>query len=159
MLDAICSTWFGTSQLYVHMINFLPVTSVTGDLFDKEYVRLEFHEVLSKVEAEMAWKGYVVADKAIFDPNGAWKEAMLLDGRVLDSGTSKTQILYWISTRSGFDVSGFDENSGEKSHFSTISPQAPQRLCASVAACAALDLEGDCCPTSGNTMLGCCPKA
>ena len=29
MLDAICSTWFGTQNLYVHMINFLPVTSKT----------------------------------------------------------------------------------------------------------------------------------
>lgn len=150
MLDAICSTWFGTSQLYVHMINFLPITSITGDLFDKKYVMLAFSEVLSKVEAEMAWKGYVVAAKAIFDPNAAWNEALLLDGRVLDSGTSKTQILFWISTRSGFNVSAVDKN---KVKFDS---QPHSRSCDSVAACAALNLKGDCCPTSSNTMLGCC---
>jgi Glycosyl hydrolase family 81 C-terminal domain len=132
------------------MINFLPITSITGELFDQTYASLEFRDVLGNLEAEMAWRGYVVADKAISDPNGAWNEAIHLDERVLDSGTSKTQILYWISTRSGFQV---NSTSGEPGADDTSSSQ---ETCASNAACATLNLHGDCCPTSDGIMLGCC---
>jgi hypothetical protein len=135
------------------MINFLPVTAITGELFDQKYASLEYRDVLSKLEAEMAWKGYVVADRAISDPNGAWNEAIHLDERVLDSGTSKTQILYWISTRSGFNVFAVDTNSTSGESGPDDSP-VTERSCASVAACATL--HGDCCPTLNGIMLGCC---
>lgn len=35
MTDATCTTWFGNENIYVHLINFMPVTAVTGELFDK----------------------------------------------------------------------------------------------------------------------------
>ena len=35
MTDVACTTWFGTDDLYVHLINFLPVTPITAELFDK----------------------------------------------------------------------------------------------------------------------------
>ena len=35
MMDVTVATWFGTKNLYVHMINFLPVTAITKELFDK----------------------------------------------------------------------------------------------------------------------------
>jgi Glycosyl hydrolase family 81 C-terminal domain len=139
------------------MINFLPVTAITGDLFDQKYASLEYRDVLSKLEAEMAWKGYVVADRAISDPNGAWNEAISLDERVLDSGTSKTQILYWISTRSGFNVFAVDTNS-TSGDAGTDDTSVSERSCAGVTACAALDLHGDCCPSLDGTMLGCCTR-
>ena len=88
MLDAVCSTWFGTEPLYVHMINLLPVTAATGELWDHEYASLEFKNVLEPLgvqNVEMAWRGYVVSTQAIVDPNNAWIEAEKLDSRILDS--------------------------------------------------------------------------
>lgn len=35
MMDVTIATWFGIEPLYVHMINFLPVTAITSELFDK----------------------------------------------------------------------------------------------------------------------------
>lgn len=35
MTDVVCSTWFGTDNIYVHLINFMPVTPITTELFDK----------------------------------------------------------------------------------------------------------------------------
>ena len=35
MTDATCTTWFGTENIYVHLINFMPVTAITAELFDK----------------------------------------------------------------------------------------------------------------------------
>jgi len=35
MMDVTVATWFGIEPLYVHMINFLPVTAITSELFDK----------------------------------------------------------------------------------------------------------------------------
>ena len=35
MTDVTCTTWFGTESIYVHLINFLPVTAITAELFDK----------------------------------------------------------------------------------------------------------------------------
>jgi Glycosyl hydrolase family 81 C-terminal domain len=71
MLDALCSTWFGDSELYVHMINFLPVTAATALLFQPDYAAQEYDKKLRPLgEVEMAWRGYVIADQAIVDPNG-----------------------------------------------------------------------------------------
>ena len=35
MTDATCTTWFGNENIYVHLINFMPVTAITSELFDK----------------------------------------------------------------------------------------------------------------------------
>lgn len=35
MTDVTITTWFGTNPLYVHMINFLPITAATRVLFGK----------------------------------------------------------------------------------------------------------------------------
>lgn len=35
MTDATCTTWFGTENIYVHLINFMPVTAITSELFDR----------------------------------------------------------------------------------------------------------------------------
>ena len=108
MLDAVCSTWFGTNKLYVHMINFVPLTAITSVLFDETYVKEEFSHVISKLYGgvEMAWKGYVVGDRAIIDPNGAWDDALKLISYELDAALSLSQLLYFISTRKSFTASG-----------------------------------------------------
>ena len=35
MTDVTCTTWFGNENIYVHLINFMPVTAITAELFDK----------------------------------------------------------------------------------------------------------------------------
>ena len=57
MMDATVSTWFGSNPLYVHMINFLPITGITRELFEIEYLKEEFTNVIEPIYAnvEMAW--------------------------------------------------------------------------------------------------------
>lgn len=123
MLDAICSTWFGTENLYVHMINFLPVTPITRYLFNVEYATVEYANVISNYpNAEMAWRGYVVADHALVAPMNAYKEAVKLISGQLDSGISKSQILYFILTSPlGFDVSKLSASTDDSSSSSSSS--------------------------------------
>ena len=156
MLDAVCSTWFGTNPLYVHMINFVPLTAVTSFLFDTKYVKEEYTNALSKLYdgVEMAWKGYVVADRAIIDPNGAWDDAKKLISYELDAALSLSQLLYFISTRKEFSASeiGGSDSSSRPSNSTSSSSSA----CELHPDCVDLGLSGECCPTSDGTMLGCC---
>ncbi|KAL7574843.1 hypothetical protein ACA910_010680 [Epithemia clementina (nom. ined.)] len=156
MNDAICSTWFGTNPLYVHMINFLPLTAASGELFGKEYAALEYNSVLASLgEVENAWRGFVVAHHAISDPNAAWEEALDLFSPTLDSGLSKTQVLYWISTRKGFAPRV--SSSSEALNKSTTTQEAySSDACEQNKNCAQLSLTGKCCPTTTGVMLGCC---
>lgn len=157
MLDAIAKTWFGNQPLFVHMINFLPVTTAAGELFSETYATREYNAVLSSIEAEPAWKGFVVADHAISDPNAAWKEAQKISSETLDPGLSKSQLLYWIATRKGFTAPNTTAESepvlsGEKPASSSSA------ACAANKQCAELDLLGECCPTEQGTFLGCCAR-
>lgn len=57
MMDATVSTWFGSNPLYVHMINFMPITSITRELFDATYLQEEFTKAIEPIynNVEMAW--------------------------------------------------------------------------------------------------------
>lgn len=154
MLDAVCSTWFGTNPLYVHMINFLPVTSATGELFNKSYTVVEDTEVLDLMqEVDLAWRGYVVANQAISDPNAAWSRATGLNSGVLDTAISKTELLYWIATRSGFDATQPPPDDAETDD---APDQNQTSSCSSRSACVHAGLVGLCCPTATGIFLNCC---
>jgi endo-1,3(4)-beta-glucanase len=164
MLDVICSTWFGTENLYVHMINFMPVTPVTRELFDKDYVSKEYGNVISQYpNVEMAWRGYVVCDHALVSPMHAWGEALGLISSQLDSGLSRSQVLYFILTSpSGFNASqiGSDESPTHDDAAVRTSDKSSGGSdgadCAIHAACVDTGLAGLCCPTSGGAFLYCC---
>lgn len=160
MLDVISSTWFGTDPLYVHMINFIPVTSITGELFSREYVTNEYPAIFgARTEIDMAWRGYVVCDFAIIDPNQAWQAAIDLFSPTLDSALSKSQVLYWIATRAGFDAS--NATSIRKAASSTPNSQsesANTALCSANPVCSNSSLGGLCCPTREGSFLDCCNK-
>jgi endo-1,3(4)-beta-glucanase len=164
MLDAISSTWFGTASLYVHMINLIPVTAVTGELFDQNYVTEEYSNVLEPLhEVEMAWRGFVIADHAIIDAQSAWEEAQGLISPQLDSGLSKSQVLYFIATRSGFKVTNTTSvlpASDDASEGPKESPQGGggggKRTCSTHPICENAGLVGDCCPTMSGVHLSCC---
>jgi len=169
MMDAVCSTWFGTASLYVHMINFMPVTAITSVLFNQTYVEKEFDAVLAPIlaDVEMAWRGYVISDQAIINPTSAWTEAQKLVSYELDSAISKSQVLYWISTRPGFNTSTAVEKSNYTKTSNTTStsrpadtskPYSQSTRCEDNKECSKLGLTGFCCPTSGGKFLGCCSK-
>lgn len=137
------------------------------------YVKEERKVLSDGVSVDNSWKGYVICHKAILDPNSAWTEALELISNQLDPGLSKSQVLYWISTRDGFspsttaessqisvDVSDDATSTGpEKSSSSSSSKSASSSSdssCESHASCSALNLSGQCCPTDEGVMLGCC---
>ena len=106
---------------------------------------------------EKAWKGYLICNKAIIDPNSAWVEAQGLVSSQLDAGISKSQVLFWVSTRDGFSVGTtvdgpLDKNSSAVSH----GPDSKANNCASHEKCVAAGLLGKCCPTNEGVFLGCC---
>lgn len=160
MLDVICSTWFGTSQLYVHMINFIPLTAATGELFSRKYVTEEYTNILNGLgEVEMAWRGFVVGDHAIMDPQAAWEEAQGVFSAELDAGLSKSQLLFWIANRKGFSPSMITLSAVEKkSEASTIVHDRfiKYSSCLNYDSCRNGGLSGNCCPTDDGLILDCC---
>ncbi|KAL7547375.1 hypothetical protein ACHAWF_015267 [Thalassiosira exigua] len=175
MTDATCTTWFGTESIYVHLINFMPVTSITNELFDPAYVKGE-QSVMSSGSGENSWEGYALCNKAIVDPNNAWVEAQDLVSAQLDPGLSKSQVLFWVSTREGFSPetsvevpvsgdAGDDSNpsgtttsdqSASMSKSTTKGESSSLASCTSHAKCVADELMGSCCPTNEGVFLSCC---
>jgi Predicted glycosyl hydrolase len=155
MMDVTVATWFGTQQLYVHMINFMPVTAITKELFSKPYIEKEFNEIIEPIfdGVEMAWRGYTISDKALIFPTEAWQDATSLRSYELDSALSQSQVYFWIASMNGFNASVIstdvanDDNSGHSSEDAS---------CDKHQGCALLNLEGLCCPSSDGVMLGCC---
>lgn len=157
MMDVTVATWFGTEKLYVHMINFMPVTAITKELFRRTYVEEEFERIINPMydDVEMAWRGYCVADRAMIDPNAAWVDATKLRSYELDSALSQSQVYFWISSMDGFDSSSIaaspDERHPDRSHGT---PEAAS--CLSHEGCKHLGLGGLCCPTESGDYLQCC---
>jgi endo-1,3(4)-beta-glucanase len=159
MLDAVCNTYFAKELFYVHLINIIPVTAITTELFSQDYAREQYKNVIAKAQIPNAWKGYSVSNRAIADPAGAWEEAQSIVSIELDSGLSKSQVLFFISTLEGFEAPNAttsndgaaddDEVPGE--HGSSDS----SAYCSDQPHCAGL-LTGLCCPTGDGTMLACC---
>lgn len=148
-LDATSTTWFGDKIIYVHLINVMPVTSITQELFQREYVQkqLEFLEPYIHT-VEESWKGYVLALQGIVDAEAAWKDALDVASYKLDTAISKSQLLYWIATRPDF-ASNWNVTA-------TTGGTSDKKQCSSNPRCSGAGLTGQCCPTTDGTMLGCC---
>mmetsp|Transcript_12592 Transcript_12592/g.29800 ORF Transcript_12592/g.29800 Transcript_12592/m.29800 type:complete len:1023 (-) Transcript_12592:20-3088(-) len=173
MLDVTASTWFGDDPLYVHMINCIPITAVSRLLLDEDYIKHEYPFLMGNREnVEMAWRGYTVSVHSIIDPNMAWKDASALTSNQLDSALSKSQVLYFISQQSGFNVTLNDDvkqQQQQQQHLNNSSkrkipsfdnatklPSTPSSRCESNPSCVQLNLEGMCCPTLAGFFLDCC---
>mmetsp|Transcript_26055 Transcript_26055/g.39396 ORF Transcript_26055/g.39396 Transcript_26055/m.39396 type:complete len:954 (-) Transcript_26055:1036-3897(-) len=164
MMDVTATTWFGTNPLYVHMINFMPITAMTRRLFsNKAYLETEFQTAISPIygKVEMAWKGYVICDKAMaIDPNDAWKDALNLRSYELDQAISQSQVLFFISTTPGFIPNNSSTvesaNSSSSSSSSTVVTDNAAADCDQHEACRDAGLVGMCCPTVSGIALGCC---
>lgn len=159
MMDVTVSTWFGTKPLYVHMINFMPVTSITKELFSKEYTSIEFETQLKPIyhDVEMAWRGYVICDMAINEPMKAWEDAKKLTSYELDSALSQSQVYFWIITMDHFEsslVSSKVNDGNDLSSQDSSTGNLALSSCASHPKCSYL--EGLCCPTTTGIYLECC---
>ena len=153
MLDVAVNTWFGNDPLYVHLINAIPITAATGLLFKESYVQHEYKYLMeSRNEVEMAWRGYSESLHAIIDPNQAWRNSDSIVSYELDAAISKSQVLYWIAGRPGFNVTIDVPETGPSSSDRDGSSSA----CSAHAECARVGISGDCCPTTDGTFLGCC---
>ncbi|KAI2502064.1 Glycosyl hydrolase family 81 [Fragilaria crotonensis] len=96
MLDAVCSTYFATELFYVHLINIIPVTAITVEIFGQAYAREQYEAVIAKAEIPVAWKGYAACDLALSDPSAAWTQALELISGEIDSALSKVK--FYISS-------------------------------------------------------------
>ena len=159
MNDVTATTWFGTKSIYVHMINFMPVTAITRKLFDQSYIKEESNFIRAQYdEVEMAWKGYTTCDLAMVKPVQAWKDASQLRSNELDSALSLSQVYFWISTMKDFvppnlttPVNGYHSITSNVDSNSTS-------MCKQHLKCLELKLSGFCCPTVLGFDLGCCSK-
>jgi len=159
MADVTITTWFGTQSLYVHMINFMPITEITRELFDKSYVQKEYKAVIKPIEdnVEMAWRGYTICDRAMIEPTQAWNDALQLKSYLLDSGTSQSQIYFWISTMREFTPPLNTTPSMSESEGSHLMPQNHTvDFCTENQSCNEQGLTGLCCPTMQGIRLECC---
>jgi hypothetical protein len=127
------------------------------------YIEEEFKTIIEPLysNVEMAWKGYVTCDRAMIEPNAAWKDALELRSSELDQALSQSQVLYFASTTKGFVAPTRSEpKSSDNPQPSSSNNQedGPEKsaFCAVHRACVKLGLTGDCCPTSGGVYLGCC---
>mmetsp|Transcript_9400 Transcript_9400/g.14530 ORF Transcript_9400/g.14530 Transcript_9400/m.14530 type:complete len:1006 (+) Transcript_9400:256-3273(+) len=101
MLNVECSTPVSNELYLVHLKNLLPVTTITSELFSKEYVKGQYEHVMLRANVSGEWKGYAVCNHAIIDPVKAWKEAQELVSVELDEGISKSQVLYFVNSLLG----------------------------------------------------------
>lgn len=157
-------------------------------LFSSFFFFIHHHHILGYVEGERsvlddndsienAWKGYSICNEAILDPNNAWIEAQNLISAQLDSGLSKSQVLFWVSTREGFspgttaEVTTNNSDLGGEEQSDVIEPEQSKPVaskptnkgdsnalasCTSHQKCVAENLTGSCCPTNEGVFLRCC---
>ena len=133
------------------------------------YVKQEFTKIIEPEYdyVEMAWKGYVVCDRAMVDPTAAWQDALALRSYELDQAISQSQVLYFVATMEDFvppTNADSDKNGDGSDQDSSSSGQDTsnnsQSMCSENAACVALGLTGGyCCPTTAGIQLDCCSSS
>ena len=92
------TTFFGTNIEYIHGINMLPITPVSGLIRKPSFVKEEWNEKIAPIleKIESGWKGIVVLNQALYDPKAAYKffAAEGFDSqKYLDGGLSRTWAL------------------------------------------------------------------
>jgi len=129
----------------------------------KSYVNKEFQQIIQPIyeNVEMAWKGYVICDRALLDPTAAWEDALNLRSYELDQAISKSQVLYFAGTRNEFVAhETWDKYSKETKHdYNNTATSLGSASCSEHKACAALGLTGNCCPAPNGDFLECCGSA
>ncbi|AGO13667.1 AaceriAGL208Cp [[Ashbya] aceris (nom. inval.)] len=92
------TTFFGNNTEYIHGINMLPITPVSGLIRKPNFVKEEWNEKISPIleKLESGWKGVVMLNQALYDPKESYNffAAEGFDSeKYLDGGMSRTWAL------------------------------------------------------------------
>lgn len=87
------STYFGKNPEYIHGIHMLPITPVSSYIRGPKFVKQEWEQKLKDVVdgADGGWKGVLMLNRALFDPDEAFKffNDGNFDEKLLDNGQSR----------------------------------------------------------------------
>lgn len=89
------TTYFGTNVEYIHGIHMLPITPVSGQIRQPEFVKEEWNEKLSPIIGSLnnGWAGILRLNQALFDPVSSYtffSDENFNSGLLLDNGMSRT---------------------------------------------------------------------
>ena len=161
MIKVDYATWFGGNVEFIHCIQMLPFLPISEELLRPDWIREEYdvlRQAYSRPDPPLseAWKGYVVMAHAVIDPQAAYSEALGLTG--FDDGNTKSNTLWWISTRPGMG-GGPTEPPGPTDPTDPTDPtSAPTTTTASTGCCGDHSFEDPQCddiPNDPNGGLGC----
>jgi endo-1,3(4)-beta-glucanase len=115
------AVWFASGSLYVHGINFLPVTPITEAYLPEAWVREAYPYLESTYRNSLPaptdeWKSLIYASLAVIDPIQAYTLVSSLNA--FDNGNTLTNMLYWIGTRPSlaqYSI-GFEEKPSSSFH-------------------------------------------
>ena len=147
--------------MYLGALSQLALNLATPSLLPCSYVKQEFENIIEPEYdyVEMAWKGYVVCDRAMMDPTAAWEDALELRSYELDQAISQSQVLYFASTTDGFENPKQPAADSTDKQQDNASGTDTSASCIQNKACADLGLTGLCCPSSAGLYLGCCDSS
>lgn len=98
------STYFGRGTIgdeWIHGIHMLPITPVSSYFRSGTFVKEEWDQKLASIVDKIpdAWRGVLMLNAALFDPQYAWKwfASKDFDERLLDNGMSRTWSLAYIA--------------------------------------------------------------
>lgn len=103
------NTWFGSNVEFIHCIQMIPFIPISEELLRPSWISEEYNvlsEAYNRPDPPLSegWKGYIIMAHAILDPTAAYEEALQLTS--YDDGNTKSNTLYWISTRPGVEKMG-----------------------------------------------------
>lgn len=92
------TTYFGTNVEYIHGIHMLPITPVSGQIRQPQFVKEEWEEKISPIVSSLnnGWSGILRLNEALFDPASSYaffSDKNFDSGLLLDNGMSRTWAL------------------------------------------------------------------
>lgn len=92
------TTYFGTNVEYKHGIHMLPITPVSGQIRQPQFVKEEWEEKISPIVSSLnnGWSGILRLNEALYDPASSYaffSDKNFNSGLLLDNGMSRTWAL------------------------------------------------------------------
>ncbi|PSK40480.1 hypothetical protein C7M61_000122 [Candidozyma pseudohaemuli] len=95
------TTYFGTNEEYIQGIHMIPISPVSSFIRKPEFVKQEWEQKLKSLVGDLddGWRGILMLNAALFDPDTAWKffSSSDFNKKHLDDGQSKTWSLAYCA--------------------------------------------------------------
>lgn len=95
------TTYFGTNEEYIQGIHMIPISPVSSFIRKPGFVKQEWEQKLKNLVGNLddGWKGILMLNAALFDPDTAWKffSSSDFNKKHLDDGQSKTWSLAYCA--------------------------------------------------------------